>query len=360
MERSSRRDGEGPSAATFVRSFGVSNFILFMGLSLSLLILSCEGDSGRKSERRTETTSENVGASLPGGTDIAGEIFGVPVPMGNYRFCEAVVKIFGQNPAGEPDEGERIWNELVLSYEAVVRRGIEVSREEVKKEARKTAESSGAETAIEKDPKAYEAWCRAKLGVSVEMFENMIEHLVKIRTLRQQVLDGIVPSVSEEEAFEEFLNEHNTLSIELVEFDDLGEAKDFYRKAKANPELWGSEKAKDEKKEKKDRCFKRPGFVALEFLMHMWKIPRKAAYDMIEMEMGALYPSTPIYRGYGVFKILEIRRAKKEDFPKQRESYINQVQQLKKFEGFKKWLKELKEEAKIKRIAGFPPAGPSS
>lgn len=108
-------------------------------------------------------------------------------------------------------------------------------------------------------------------------------------------------------------------------------------------------KEEREGKEKRRSSFKRPGFVCLEFLMDMWKLPERAVYDMIEMDIGSIYPPTPIYRGYGVFKVLKIRRAEKEEFPKRRESYYQQIRMKKKHVGFNGWLKELRKEANIKK-----------
>ena len=61
-----------------------------------------------------------------------------------------------------------------------------------------------------------------------------------------------------------------------------------------------------------------------------------------------IYPPAPIYKGYGVFKILEVRHAVKEDFPKYRQSYYEQVKMQKKYKGFYQWLEDLKKKANIK------------
>ena len=53
------------------------------------------------------------------------------------------------------------------------------------------------------------------------IFENQIRHLLQIQKLRQQVMDSITPSVSLNEAKQEFRNEYNSLSLEVVEFADL-------------------------------------------------------------------------------------------------------------------------------------------
>ncbi|MCK4422689.1 MAG: hypothetical protein KAV18_01305, partial [Candidatus Omnitrophica bacterium] len=107
-------------------------------------------------------------------------------------------------------------------------------------------------------------------------------------------------------------------------------------------------------KKKRKSKFLRPGFVALEFLMHMWKFPQDAVYEMIEMKVGSIYPPAPIYKGYGVFKIIEIRRAKKEDFDKYRESYYNQIKTRKKYQGFNEWLANMHKEGNVKKYIKVP------
>jgi hypothetical protein len=342
MERSSSRGGEGPTPEVCARGFGLRNLFAILVLQLAVLSSSCEDQSDKPAASPARPAPTE--APAPTERTLADTIFGVPVPIRNYRFAEAVDAIFGMNWGGEPNTPEgkkaRVWNELILNYEAVVRRRIEASREDVEAEITKTLKSSGVEFDWKKDRAAYEAWCKTKLRVSVEMFENMMAHLIKVRTLRKQVLDSIDPPVSEAEALEEFHNEQNGLSIELVRFDDLEKAKGFYEKATAGEGFWDKEKEKDPER------FKRPGVgAAPEFLMHLWKLPRKAVFEMLEMEAGTMYPPTPIYKGHGVFMVLGTRRADEKLFPKRREYYIKQVKQQKKSEGFKDWLKKLKEEA---------------
>jgi hypothetical protein len=168
-------------------------------------------------------------------------------------------------------------------------------------------------------------------------------------------MDDLQPTVTEEEAVQEFLNEHNTLSVELAEFETLEEAESFYQRLREDPTVWDHEAEQDKAKAPEEQSFRRPGFVALEFLMDMWKLPQAAVYDMIEMEVGSIYHPVPIYRGVGVFKILEIRRANEAEFPTYRESYHEQLRAKKRYEGFWNWKAALRREANIKVMAK-PPA----
>ena len=336
---------------------------LLLFILLILSPVSC-GKSGQLQDEgivSSQSTTAQLQDEKVVNAEIAGEFFGVPVPIGNYRFVETVVRIFNTSWARVPRTTEelekRIWDELLLSYEAF-RRDIKPSRQEIEVEITNTIKSSKGSFDWKEDQEAYEKWVKETLRESIEPFENQMTHLVTIKKLRQQVLDSIEPDVTEEEAFQEFLNEYNTLEIELVQFDELKDAREFHQKAESRREFWEREKKKEEEeiekeekegKEKRRSSFKRPGFVCLEFLMDMWKLPEKAVYDMIEMDIGSIYPPTPIYRGYGVFKVLKIRRAEKEEFPKRRESYYQQIRMRKKHAGFNRWLKELREEANIKK-----------
>jgi len=276
---------------------------------------------------------------------IAGEIFSVPVPLENYYFAWGIIQVFGTRWRGvtqtDEETEEQIWLELILSYEAF-RRGIQVDRKEVEDEITKILDKQKASFNWKENKQDYEKWVKDNINVPVVLFENQIEHLLKMEKLRKQVMDSINPEVTEEEAIQEFRNEHNTLSVELVQFDELEKAREFYKKAKINSLFW------DKEKEKNPDSFKSPGFVALEFLMHMWGFPKEDVYKMMELKEGTIYPPAPIYKGYGVFKILKIRHAVEEDFPKFRNSYYEQIKMQKKYEGFQKWLADLKNEANIK------------
>lgn len=277
--------------------------------------------------------------------EIAGELFGAPVPIGNYYFAKKVVLSFNAKWRGIPQTEEEledlVWQELLFSYEAF-RRGIKATDTEVNEQIDKILKSEKVEFNWKQDTKAFKEWVEEKLRMSLETFRNQIEHLVKLEKLRQQVLDSIEPEVTEEEAYQKFLNEYNTLSVELIRFDELEEAERFYKEIKENPGIWAG------RKEKEPESFKRPGFVALDFLIHMWGFKKEDAYKMIEMQEGSFYPPAPIYKGYAVFKILKIRKAEPREFDKRRESYFGKMRMIKKHEGFKDWAKQLKEQANIK------------
>lgn len=283
-------------------------------------------------------------------TEFAGEFFGAPVPIGNYYFVKSVITVFGNRFGAQPQTAQEledcVWDGLLLSYEAF-RRNIAVSQEEIENEIAKIIKDEKAEFDWKKDRDAYVQWVKKRVNEPVELFENQIRHLIQLEKLRKEAMDGINPEVSEEEAYQEFLNEYNTLGIELVQFDELKGARDFYQKTEKNSRFW------DKEKEKRPKDFKRPGFVALEFLMEMWKLPKDAVYKMMQMEIGIIYPPTSIYKGYGVFKILEKRPADETKYPQLKQSYFEQIKMKKKYDGFNSWLKDLKQSANIKMSISY-------
>ncbi|HQP09984.1 MAG TPA: hypothetical protein PKV41_01200 [Candidatus Omnitrophota bacterium] len=302
-----------------------------------------------------------MGLSVPGAQaqEVAGTFFGQPVPMENYNFVLRTVLSFNSPWGGIPHNREelekRIWDDLFLSYEAH-RRGIAVTDEELEAKIAETLTGSSASFDRKKDPEAYAKWARDTIGVSVAVFENQMRHLVQVKKLQDQILAGIETPVTEEEAFQEFLNEYNSLSVELAEFEKIEDAQKFYEQAMADPLFWQQEADQDRQKEREARAFRQPGFVALEFLIEMWKFPKNAVYDMIEMKAGSIYPPQPIYKGYGVFRILEVRRADESLFSLKRESYFEQLRARKRYQGFRAWLEKQKSDADT-QVYRDPPAG---
>lgn len=270
------------------------------------------------------------------------------VPIGNYYFAKRVVLSFSAkwrgNPKNEEELEDLVWQELLFSYEAF-RRGIEATDVEINEEVDKILKAEKAGFNWKEDTRAFKTWVEEKLKVPLDLFKNQIEHLVKLEKLRQQVLDSIEPEVKEEEACQKFLDEYNSLGVELIQFEDqeLEEAQKFYKEIKSQSELW------EKKKEEAPESFKNlKGPYALDFLINLWGFKREDAYAMIDMKEGNFYKPSPIYKGYAVFKIIKIRKANPEEFDKRRDSYFKKLRMIKKYQGFKDWTKELKERANIK------------
>lgn len=276
---------------------------------------------------------------------IIGQIFGSPVPAGNYYFIKSTLMVFGNKWGSQPRTGEEledaIWEQLVLSFEAY-RRNIIVTAEEREQEIARMLQAEKAAFDWKKDKGAYAKWVKEKTGEEAELFENQIGHLLQLQKLRNQIMDSISPVVSDEESHEAFLAEQNSIDLELVQFEEEAAAEDFYKKAKEAQKFW------EEEKTKKPDNFKRPGFVTLIFLLDFWKIPKDDLYKMMRQDTGSIYPVTAVYKGYGVFKVLNKNPADESSYAKMKYSYQDKVVAMKKYDALNEWIKKLKQEANIK------------
>jgi hypothetical protein len=280
--------------------------------------------------------------------EVAGELFGQPVSTDNYLFAKAAASIFGGSWGPEvktPGELEdRTWEDLLLSYEAF-RRNIIVPQEKVDEEMGKLLKEEKVDFDWKKDPQAFDKWTRERVREPAVLFENQLKHLIQLQLLKDAMRKSFEPRVTEEEALQKYLNEYNTLELEMVKFDDLKEAEDFYGKMK-NPKLWDKEAKNNPKFSLKT------GFVSLEWLIEAWKIPRDDCYAMLDVPVNSIYKPTPIYKGYAVYRVLQQRKAVKEEFASKREEYLKKVKVVKQFEELNAWQKKLKDDARIQVFLG--------
>jgi len=300
----------------------------------------------------------------------------VPVPIDNYYFAKGVISVFGTRWRGTPKTKEEIekevWNELLLSYEAF-KREITVKKEEVKEELFKIIkeqiktqinqkykgknseedrkkiseeiekEFNKIKVSFEKDRKDYKEWVKNTLGYSAELLENQVEHLLKIEKLKNQVLDSIKVKVTEEEMHQKFLDEYNSLSLELLQFDDLKKAEEFYEEVQKDTNYWENRKetnkdednfisleiAKfddlkkaeefydkvkenydlwEEKKKENSKIFIQTELLSLKSLISEWKYPKEDVYKMLK-PTSPFYPPLLIDGKYYVSKILQVKSA---------------------------------------------------
>ena len=278
--------------------------------------------------------------------ELIGEFSGwqAQVSKSNYYFVKSAIIVFGTKwgatPQTEQELEDRVWEQLVLSYEAF-RRDIKIEDKELDEEIDKLIKAEKVSFDWKKDKEAYSAWVKEKTKENVELFQNQLRHLIQLEKLRKVLLDNFKVNVTEEEAKSEFINEYNTIELELKQFDQLKDAEVFYKKMQ-DAILWETEVKKDPK------FAQHPGFVSFEFLINMWKIPKDDLYKMLTMDVDSIYPPIPVYKGYGVMRILKKRPADPAEFPKVRESYLKQVEMIKKYEQLNSWLKKIKDEAVIK------------
>lgn len=301
-----------------------------------------------------EVVSQQVNSEQPDvaqpnpAPQFAGEFFDIQVPLQNYYFIKGVISVFGNKwgpaPQSSEDLEKVIWDQLLMSFEAF-RRGVEVSQEEVDEEITKILAAERVGFDWKKDRDSYEKWVKDKTNEPAEIFEGQIKHLIQIHKLRQQIMESMDPPVSSKEAFEEFLNEHNNLGVELVQFDEKKDADNFYKKTRRNSKFW------EEERGRRPKDFKRPGNVSLEFLIDIWGFRKDDAYEMMKARVGDIYPPAPIYNGYAVFKILAQGHADKSYFKKEsvRKSYYDQIKDKKRLKVLVTWFEDLKKQANIQK-----------
>ena len=275
-----------------------------------------------------------------------GEFFDTKVPRENYIFINTTYMIFSEQAGSVKTKEEReqkIWEDLLFSYEAF-RRGVNVTQEEIDTEVRKILEAEKVAFDFKKDQQAYSDWLKNKTNEPVVLFENQLRHLIQMRKLKAQVMDSMTPEVSDKEAHERFRDENSSLSAELAAFEKKEDAEAFYKKARADKNLW------EQEKKNRPKDFKHPGFVSLAFLIDIWKFPRDACYKMLKMKKGEIYGPEPIYKGYAVFRVMDARPANDADYAKAnvKNSYYEKIKSSKRYTGLDQWIKDLKQQANIK------------
>ncbi len=276
--------------------------------------------------------------------EIAGEIFGVPVPMSNYLFIKAVAAVYPR-PWGAADGSAEeqeiwIWESMILHYESF-RRKIEPTEEEIDSLINDLLRNQKQPFKRKEDPAAYRRWVKENLGIEVPHFENQVRFLRQIRKLKDQIREESKVSVSEEEMHQEFLNEKNHVGGEMVTFESKEEAAEFYDSVK-DPAAWEAMKQRGEPKV-------RPvSLMTLEAYIDLWQIPKEQMFAFHALEIGQIGPPMPFGKQWCVYRLLDRRVGDLEDFPKEREAYLTQVTMKKKYQALEVWIKDLQESARLK------------
>jgi len=274
-----------------------------------------------------------------------GEIFDVKVPLSNYNFVKATVQLFGSRgknpPVAAQDIEDATWEQLLLSLVAFSK-NVTVTDQEIQDEITNMLQAENAGFDWKTDKAAYEGWLKEKVRVPATVFENQVRHLLQIDKLRNLVRDGMNPEIPETQARQEFMMDKSKLNLELVKFAEEKEADEFYKKVKGRFRVWEKEKKRNPK------IFKRPGFVTLTYLNKLWSIPQDALEKMLEKDKDEIYPPRAMYKGWGIFKILEKKVADEAGFLQEKEGYYEKVRNRKKNEGLSEWIRQLKVQAKIK------------
>lgn len=272
----------------------------------------------------------------------AGTIFGTPVPASNYWFAKRVAYQFprpGEEGLSEADRERTIWEALILHYEAT-RRGVSVSEAQVDSRIQEALRSQGQSFTRTSDPAAYERWVRETLNEPVELFENQMRYLLMIDLLKEQVRAATAVEVSDDEMRQEFLNEQHHLGGEMVTFKTKEEADSFYARMQA-PAQWEAMKAGGEPPV-------RPvSLMTLEAYRDLWGVPLEQLYAFHALALGSIGPPMPFGKDWCVYRLLDKRTGRLEDFPAQRESYQRQLTARKQYEAMTRWVEHLKASANL-------------
>ncbi|MFH0826294.1 MAG: hypothetical protein V1923_00190 [Candidatus Omnitrophota bacterium] len=277
--------------------------------------------------------------------EAVGELFGMEVPMRNYRFVENVVKVFG-NRWGEPPKSEEqfhdvIWEQLLLSFLAF-NQNINPTVQELQEEIARTLKDEKVTFDWKQDRVAYEQWAKQKTGDSAELFENQLRHLIQLQKLRDKVLDSIKPQVFDKDEMQRFFDQNSFLNLEIISFEKQQEAEDFFRKVSGRPNVW------ERQKKRRPADLRETGLISLDSLMGTWKIPVESVRRMLQRDVGEIYPPRRMEDTYAVFKIREKKLADESQFPGASDPYYVDLIKKKKQEGLNEWLRQLKEQAHIK------------
>jgi hypothetical protein len=278
----------------------------------------------------------------PEAGSIAGEIFGVPVSMGNYSFAKRVAYMFPR-PWGAADlppaEREQVvWDNLILHFEGF-RQGITVTEDELDATVNQLLKDQRQPFSRRGDPDAYRRWVSETLQEDVEFFESQIRYLVQIRKLKDQVLQQQHVAVTEEEMRQEFLSDQHHVGGELVVFTTKDEAVAFYQDVK-NPDRWEAMKARGAPPV-------RPmSPMTLSAIIDLWGVPRQQMQRVHAMSLGSVGPPMPFGKQWGVLRLLEKRTGDLRDFPKERDRYVRRVESKKKYQALAQWIDALKESAR--------------
>jgi len=274
----------------------------------------------------------------------AGEIFGVPVSLGNYAFAKRVAYTFprpwGASDLPAKDREPLIWESLILHYEAF-RRGIEATEEELDAMINELLSGQGLPFTRRGDPDAYRRWVVETLYEDTPLLENQVRFLIQIRNLKDRVRAEQAVSVTDAEMQEEFLNEQHHVGGEMVVFETKAEAEGFYAQVKG-PGQW------ERMKTEGARQIRPVSLMTVEAYVDLWRIPRKQLLAFHALPLGSVGPPMPFGAQWCVYRLLDKRTGDLKDFPAERDAYRAQVEMEKRYEALTRWIDGLKVLAALK------------
>jgi len=313
-------------------------------LAIIAITLSVMGMMKKSPQPLLRSAQQNSAAQTPlAEGEIAGEIFGIPIPMSNYYFAKRVHLTFKDDEAVKftPQQMEDcIFQNLIYSYEAN-KRGIKVTDEEMDQWIDSVLQAVNVKIEHKKDPEAYKKWITESLKEEVILFENQMRYLAEIEKLKREMVKEMKVEVSEDEMLEDFMNIQNHVGGEYTLFETKEEAETFYEKYK-NQLDWEAMK-----KEKPD-LVKPFSLITIQAIIDLWGVPKEEINAFHQLALGSVGKPLPFGRKWGVFRLLEERTGKPEDYNAKKEDNRKRVEIRKQYKARDQWLKDIIKEANLK------------
>lgn len=277
--------------------------------------------------------------AAPAPSKFVGEMFGRRVPRADYDFAAKTFSIFSMAKAeATTEEAKRaeVWKQLVFEHEADLR-GIQIAKEDVQKELERLL----AEKNVQYGSLAYFDFIQSNFGEDAQTFERRMEGLLKVKALLNGILNPPPPVIKDEDAKQKFLNQYNSMNVDMVRFDTLPEAQAFFKKMTGKK--WDEEKKKNPK-------FATPtGHISLEALIDLWKVPFDDAYRVHKLAIGKIAAPVPMYKGYGVFRVTEKKDADPKIYDdKKKQEYVKVLKQVYYYEKSQKQVDDIAKRAALK------------
>ena len=300
--------------------------------------------SSTKQEEKAVPKTESTRVMSPQNeNELAGEIFGVQVPMGNYLFVKRVHSIFkdDETKSMTPEQMEDfIFQNLIYSYEANLRK-IEMTDTEMDQWIDSVLQALDVKIDRKKDPEAYKKWAADNLKEEIQLFENQMKYMAQVEKLKREMVKEMKVEVNDQEILEDYLNVQNHVGGEYTIFETKKEADEFYEKYKDQKD-WEAMK-----KEKPD-LIKPFSLITVQAIIDLWGVPKAQINEFHDLEIGTVGKPLPFGKKWGVFRLLDKRTGKASDLPEKRDEYRKRVESRKQYEARDKWLKDIVKEANLK------------
>ncbi len=285
---------------------------------------------------------------------IAGEVFGKEVPLKDFYVFYKANQIFAFGGKKPPEDKSLLhiqtWQSLIFDYEAKNQK-INVSDQEVRDEVLRLLKDQKIETPTNQ---FYEKWLQRSFNMSAQEFEHAIREILRIQKLIVQFNSTAVEAPKAEEIRKRFDREQNSLSLDLLKFENQETANAFYEQVKTKPA--SLETLAKEKQIK----IQNTGKVALDAILNLWQIPEATAQAMLKSAPESMTPPFAYQGKFAMAKLKEKTLADEKKFDEEyKKKTAEQLQNQHRFERFNNWLNSLQVRANFKDYTAPPPPPPA-